>query len=236
MLRVPKPSDLASRAPEVRRVLALDLSTKTGWAFFETTSLSEEKPLQAFKLSSYGLIVLSKAILAFAGDYPTNVKRACREQVDKIIAKVIELQPTEIVIEDTVPGRQALSQRFLEWLHYSLLDAIEAEVEWNLVTLAMPRISYIKTGVWRQTVGLKQSKSDAKNNKIVNKTKDMPVELKKKMRKEFGVRGRITKKHQSVRMVNERWCLDFKVKDNDVADAILLGQAFLQGARVSDGT
>jgi hypothetical protein len=216
------------------KLLALDLSTKTGWAYFETCGKSEEfgTALENFKLVDNGLIKLGQNILTFEGEYPRNVMRAVWTQVDKVLDVVFKYEPSVIVIEDTVPGRQALSQRFLEWLHYNLLSSIESEVRAD----QMPKIVYLKTGVWRQNVGLKQSKADAKNNKIANKIKSLPKDMAKKMRKETGVRGKISKKHQAVRMVNERFSLNFKVKDNDRADAILLGCAFLQGAPICDGT
>jgi len=216
----------------MHRLLALDLSTKTGWAFFTSTSISDNKSLQPFKLEEYGLITLNQKILDFPGDYPENVKRACWAQTNGVVELIERLRPDTIVIEDTVPGRQALSQRFLEWYHYSLLSSIDSE----FVPGAISRVVYIKTGVWRQTVGLKQSKQDAKNNKMANKIKELSPTMQREMRKSTGVKGKTTKKHLAVRMVNERFGLSFKVKDNDIADSILLGLAFIQGAPACDGT
>ncbi len=216
----------------MRSVLALDLSSKTGWAYFQSTSLSDNKPLQSFSLKEHGLVKLDKAILTYEGAYPMNLKRAAWAMTDMVMELIRRLEPTEIVIEDTNPGRQATSQRFLEWLHYSVLGMIDSDI----VATKIPKVSYVRTGCWRQVVGLKQSKADAKNNRMAKKIAELGGDLAKRMRKETGVRGRITKKHQSVRMVNEIYKLGFKVKDNDIADAILLGQAFLQGAQINDGT
>jgi hypothetical protein len=219
----------------MRRVLALDPSSKTGWALFVSTSLSEGKPLQAMELKEYGILHLGAPILTFEGAYPKNVMRAAWAMVDKLIELIRRLEPTEIVIEDTNPGRQALAQRFLEWLHYSLLSSIDNELVYNKI----PRVSYIRTGVWRHKLGLSQTKADAKNNRVAKKIAGLAEtnpELAKRMRKETGVRGRVTKKHYAVRMANGLFNKSFKVKDNDIADAILLGLAYIQGADINDGT
>jgi hypothetical protein len=68
------------------------------------------------------------------------------------------------------------------------------------------------TSEWRKIVGLWMSKEDKKNNRQVS--------IGKK-------RGKITKKHLSVRMVNEKFNKSLKLKDNDEADAILLGLAYV---------
>ena len=40
-------------------------------------------------------------------------------------------------------------------------------------------------------------------------------------------RGKISKKHLAVRMVNDLYGKQLKLKDNDEADAILMGQAYV---------
>jgi hypothetical protein len=39
-------------------------------------------------------------------------------------------------------------------------------------------------------------------------------------------RGKIGKKHLSVRYVNDIFGLDFKIKDNDIADSICLASSY----------
>lgn len=219
----------------MQRLLALDLSSKTGWALWKSTSLSEGKPLQSYTLAEYGLMKLDKGILEHEGTYPTNVKRAAWAMADKVIELIHRVQPTHIVIEDTVPGKQALSQRFLEWLHYSVLGMIDGDIPANL----MPHVVYVRTGEWRHTIGLASTEADRKNNRINKKLKELAKtspELAKQKRKELGVKGKRTKKHYAVDMVNDTWKLGFKVKDNDIADAILLGWAYINGAKPNDGT
>jgi hypothetical protein len=55
------------------------------------------------------------------------------------------------------------------------------------------------------------NKEDLKNNRDVKAGKK---------------RGKISKKHLAVRMVNEKYGKKLKLKDNDEADAILMGQAY----------
>lgn len=219
----------------MQRLLALDLSSKTGWALWKSTSLSEDKPLQPYTLAEYGLLKLGLGILEHPGAYPQNVKRAAWAMSDKVIELIHRVQPTHVVIEDTVPGRQALSQRFLEWLHYVVL----AEIESDIPLSRAPAVVYLRTGEWRHTVGLASTKKDRDNNRMAKKLKELAKtspELAKQKKKELGIRGKRTKKHYAVDMVNALWKLDFKVKDNDIADAILLGWALIQGAKPNDGT
>jgi hypothetical protein len=213
----------------VYRILSLDISSKTGWAFRERAG-EEGK----FALTAYGLMQLPQPILTYPGGYPKSVQRAAWAAADMAIQKALELKPDVIVIEDTVPGRKALSQRFLEWAHQAVLSGIEADFKPS----DMPKVIYLRTGTWREAVGLKQTKADAKNNRQANKLKELKKtnpELAKKMAKKLGVRGKVSKKHLSVRLVNELWNLGFKVKDNDIADAILLGEAYILGAEPNDG-
>jgi hypothetical protein len=71
-------------------------------------------------------------------------------------------------------------------------------------------LKYMDPSEWRKIVDLKLSKADKDNNKAVKKKEK---------------RGKITRKHLSVRMVNEKFGKSLKIKDNDEADAILLGFA-----------
>ena len=61
----------------------------------------------------------------------------------------------------------------------------------------------------------------------------MSKEQKKNNKQRIG--SKVTLKHVAVRKANQFFQLELKQKDNDIADAILLGVAFLQGAQVSDG-
>jgi hypothetical protein len=51
----------------------------------------------------------------------------------------------------------------------------------------------------------------------------------------LGIKGKVTKKHLSVRWVNETFGFNMKVKDNDICDAVCLGSAYIKGCKVCDG-
>jgi hypothetical protein len=81
------------------------------------------------------------------------------------------------------------------------------------------------------------SKDDKINNKVLKKAKELAAATKSKLDKsKVGIKGAVTKKHLAIRFVNATYGLDLKVKDNDIADAICLGAAYLNGARTCDGT
>ena len=128
-----------------------------------------------------------------------------------------------IVVEETNKGRNRYSQKLLEFLHHEVLK--------RLRPLGIP-IHYVSTSTWRSTLGIGLSKDDKRNNAKVSEAKRKGVS-----KKSLGVKGRIGKKHVAIRYVNEVYPhLDLKMKDNDVADAIALGLAFVKGARTCDGT
>lgn len=110
----------------------------------------------------------------------------------------------QVVIEQTNNGRARFTQKMLEWLHWNVCESV------NSVLGDYP--NYMDSSEWRKLVGLALNKEDKANNKAVSK------KIKK---------GKITKKHLAVRIVNDLYNLSFKLKDNDKADAILLGRAYL---------
>ena len=199
------------------RVLALDLSSKTGWAFFDEGVLKDR-----------GLVQLGQPILSFC-EYPWCYLEAARAQAEKVFAVVTSTQPDQIVIEETNAGRNRYTQKFLEFLHCRLLQLLEGR---NVV--------YLSSGVWRYKLGLKLSGMDKKKNarlaemKRIAKKNGEKLDLKK-VKEELGIRGRKGKKHLAVEFANTTYGLQLKMKDNDIADAICLGAALLRGAETCDG-
>ena len=221
------------------RVLALDLSTKTGWAVLD----EQEPPVGA--LWEYGLFEMS----FFPEDYkelkyPFNYIEAAKRFAIDLAELVRSKNPDVIVIEETNPGRETYSQKLLEFLHCSLLRAL-----FGL------NVQYVRTGAWRKVMDLRMSKQDLKGNqrKNLEKAKKKAKEIRTVI-KAFGTKkansdqvvelkqqlaalqlGRITRKHLAVRMVNQMFNLNFSLVDNNQADAILLGVAYIKGAEICDG-
>jgi hypothetical protein len=202
------------------KVLALDLSSKAGWAVLNDS-----------KLEAHGLIQLGKTILSF-DKYPWAYYLAAQEQADAVCAKVKEVQPDVVVVEETNLGRNRYSQKFLEFLHCMVLDRYPLNASGEPI-----RIVYISSGVWRKTIGMEMSAEDRRNNSKLSRAKSYAKHTGQKLDKgALGIKGRINKKHLAVRYVNANYGLNLKMKDNDIADAICLGTAFLMGASTCDGT
>lgn len=181
------------------KILALDISSKTGWAIFDNNKLVE-----------YGLIRVELINFNVNNDpnkqpeYPYNLLKAADEMAAHLGNLIDIHNPDEIVIENTVKGRNRHTQRLLEWLHKSMLEQLISHKR---------TFTYLDPSEWRGILEIRMSKEDKKNNALVNKGKK---------------RGKITKKHLSVRFANTTFGLKLKIKDNDMADAIALGLAFYE--------
>jgi hypothetical protein len=181
------------------RVLSLDASTKSGWALFVDGKLSESGALAPVKVYDFNVNKDPQK----SPNYPWNLMEAARD-VYRLLRKVIWThRPDKIVVENTNKGRNRHTQRILEFIHHDLLLELKEVPE---------RLVYMDTSEWRSLVGLWMSKDDRKNNRDVKSGKK---------------RGKISKKHLAVRMVNEKYGKQLKLKDNDEADAILMGQAYV---------
>ncbi len=125
------------------------------------------------------------------------------------------------MIEETNKGRARYTQKMLEWLHLHLLLSLEN---------CGSGVYYVSSSIWRRSLDLALSKEDKKNNSAVNQAKRVG-----KSKKELGLVGKINKKHLAIRYVNEHLKLNLRMKDNDIADAVCLGLAFLNNAQICDG-
>ncbi len=180
------------------KLLALDISTNTGWAFFEDGNLKHTGIINCkdsdidyknFSIDSTAAMIFAAYTLSFT--------------IQKLI---ILYNIDEVVIEQTNKGRSRYTQKLLEWLHFQVIIMILQQLQKYPI--------YLDSSQWRSLVGLKMSKEDKKHN--ANLKKD-------------GGRGKINKKHLAVRLVNDLYQLNYKMKDNDKADAVLLGLAYLKG-------
>jgi hypothetical protein len=197
------------------KVLALDISTKTGWALFENGVLTK-----------HGLIKNPKKIHEY-GKYPWCYLVACEYMGQRLLELFHEHSPTTIVIEETNGSRARYTQKVLEFLHCCLLARL-ADV--------CVDVKYVNSSEWRKTLGLALSKDDKKANKKLRAAKQLAEKTKQKLnRVELGIRGIVNKKHVAIRYVNETYKLEMKVKDNDICDAICLGAAYTKGCSVCDG-
>jgi len=185
------------------RILSLDISTKTGWAFFDNCVLSKYGRIDIVdkKFNKIDYKVFSQQTLVgmfFAlGNFYRSISKLFKE-----------INPDVIVVEQTNLGRQRISQKMLEWLH--LIACLVS------LTLFHKFPVFLDSSDWRKIVGLRLTKADKDHNKAIKKQ---------------GKRGKIGKKQLAIRIVNEKYKDRLqqllKMKDNDIADAILVADAWI---------
>jgi hypothetical protein len=181
------------------KILSLDISSKSGWALHKDDQLLE-----------YGLIRVEVKDFNVNKDvnksplYPYNLLDAANEMGQRLLDIVLKIEPDKIVIENTVKGKNRHTQRLLEWIHKEVTERLRSK---NI------SFHYLDPSEWRSILEIRLTNEDKKNNRLVNSGKK---------------RGKVTKKHLSVRAANHLYSLNLKIKDNDIADAICLGRAFYE--------
>jgi hypothetical protein len=193
------------------KVLALDVSTKTGYAF-ATSSLS------GIKLHDYGTL---KQIHQPDSDYPGSFVDWAHMCFDKIMELIDKFKPEVLVVEETSKGsKNAMSQKILEYIHYLLAKFIK---ESGIKSV------YIMTEQWRREIGCKMNDEEKAKNKAV---RDYKKAYKKKHGKKTSVAydingkriGIVGRKHLNIRRANEIFGDQLKTplrrKDEDLADGL----------------
>jgi hypothetical protein len=199
------------------KFIVLDLSSKTGWAHFEVG------PSGLFLLNRGQLdqVPMDKNL-----KYPLNYISWSLRIFDKVYDEILAFNQFDaVVIEETAKGsKDAHAQKLLEWVHFHVAKFI---VERNIESY------YLQTGEWRQTAGCQMTKEEKKRNKRVRDVrkaaaakgeKVVLVEIAPGQKKV----GKVSKKHVTIRRVKEIFNIDLKVKENDTADALLIGYAAYQ--------
>lgn len=213
-------------------LLALDISTRTGWSLF-----SGDHPV------AFGLI--EKTIGWQDHPFPFNFVAICEEMSNKICG-LIQKYPDidKIVIEMTnKPGSKG--SRFSQMA----LDGIHIMLNARLRHIYHIKVYYINSSDWRKKLGLSvaeakkqakpflkelkaletklQSASKSDRSKIQKEIKEMRASLRARC-----ILGKIDKKSISVAFCNATWSLALKKGDDNQADALCQGRAFLMGCKV----
>ena len=201
------------------RFISLDLSSKTGWAWFETVD---------DKLTILDSGNMDPIPLPENGWYPKNYLEWSKTVFEKILDTVLSRYNFDyVVIEETAKGsKDAHSQKFLEWLHFHIAMWCVETIEKNNIK----GVYYLQTGEWRTAAGCHMTKEEKKRNQKVTKARNKAESEGKKIvlvEIEPGKKkvGKVSKKHVAIRRVKEIFDIDLKMKDNDRADALLLGYA-----------
>jgi Holliday junction resolvasome RuvABC endonuclease subunit len=196
----------------LERVLALDISTKTGFCLVEISG-------KEFSLVEHGQI---KKTSEPSGDYPGNYVDWAYQCFGAILELIERLCPNCLVIEETAANsRSAYSQKILEFIHFLVAKFIRD---------TKIKCRYYQTGVWRTLVNSRASKEEKKHNlkvaayKKKNNTKIAYGDDNKRI-------GKLTRKHVSIRRANENFGRFLKEplrkKDEDAAESLLLSAAYI---------
>jgi len=180
------------------KILSLDLSSETGWCIFIDGLYHTSGTLEKVYIEDFNVNKHPNK----SNKYPQNIVNAINEIIVKIDEKYLEFKPEIIVIEGSVKGRNRHTQKFIEWMHLMVF----------LKFKELAVINYMDVSEWRKIVNLRLNKEDKINNKLVKKGEK---------------RGKINKKHLSVRMVNLLFKLNKRLLDHNECDSILLGKAYV---------
>jgi hypothetical protein len=186
------------------KILALDLSTSTGWAFFK-----KDKPIE---YGHHKIFVEDFDINNYPErreSYPYNLIDASDEIGSYCYELYLQFKPDIIIIENTVRGKNRHSQKLLEQIHKAVLDHFKPFRE---------KVRYRDVSKWRKILEVYLTKED----KAHNKKKKEPIVINELV----NARGKITKKHLAVRKCAELFNIQLKMKDNDIADALLIGYSY----------
>ncbi|HEY5236625.1 MAG TPA: hypothetical protein VIJ14_10630 [Rhabdochlamydiaceae bacterium] len=193
---------------KTERILALDMSSKTGWASMVSSD-------SGIDLEDFGMI---DPIHQPEGPYPSNFVDWAYLIFDSVEGLIKRFKPDILAIEETCAGSKGVyTQKILEFSHFMLAKHIK---ECNI------RSVYLLTGAWRSEVGAKMTKEESAHNKYVKDYKK-----KNKTKRAYDINGKLigkkTKKHINIRRANEIFSKflekPLRKKNEDEADALLLG-------------
>lgn len=203
-------------------VLSLDISTKPGWALFLDG-----------KLIRYGTLWADTTVEDH-GVYPWNYVGMARHTAHRLYKEVIEpalhLSKSDltVVIEETTGGSgNNYSQKKLEFIHYAVLEHLVGR-----------KVVYCRDGSWKSSAGVKLNQEEKELNKKIKEYKEKTGEKLAKFPDETGkmrVHGRVTVQHVYIRRLREIFNIQLQAQEEDMAAAILMGHAFLNGVKLCDG-
>ncbi len=182
------------------RILALDISSHTGWAILEDD-----------KIISYGKIDIS----CEDSSWPLGVLNWAKQVTIHIFELIEKEKFDRVIVERANSSRFRNSQNFLDFTHCLLINKLVDAGHYS-------KLLYIDSSHWRKICVIKLTNEQKKQNRLAkqasNSGKILKIDGKRK--------GKVTKKHLAVNWVNEKYNLEFRLKDNDIAEAICLGSSF----------
>lgn len=197
---------------DINTVLGLDLSTtSTGFALLDANTKG---------LLKYGFIVPTvKGISKLK--YPRAALARIIDLAEKIVQIVDQYKPDLIVVEEVNKGKNRISQKSLDALHFFVLFYLDTKHS-DLVDRLIYYDSDGRVG-WRKHLNLTLTDEDKAHNAHIKTFKASRKVGKKK--------PKITKKHLAMRYVQSVYNLnldiDEKVEFEDVNDAIAMTNSYL---------
>lgn len=199
------------------KYVALDISTKTGYAIFDDEKLLDCGLIKSQKPSHYKAD--AKTCKDFSPDYPKDYIETCCAIGAECLELVQDQNPAVVFIEHTEKGKARLSQRLIEWINFV--------VACNLINNGFI-VRYLFVSDWRTVTKcyLKYwPEYKAWNSKVAKlKVKATPTKSGAKIAKIDGkIVTKVDQKKLSILLANEHYGLN--LKDDNIADAINLGRA-----------
>lgn len=215
------------------KILALDPSTSTGWSLFDKLTPLEYGTLDKVETRDY------KQEIRTWKDYPDSYPMNLMETAAKVAKMCGDLydkyEPDLVVVEEINKGRARISQKLLGFIQMAIADILISKGA---------TVKYLTTDCWRNLTKCRSSKEEknfnAKIARIKKKRKEELVAMVKsgeitkdeaeKMSKlpakiDGKVVGKKGTKDYAIRRVYDIFGFELKKKENDAADALLLGLA-----------
>jgi len=203
-------------------ILSLDLSTKTGYAVVEYDSSGVKDIIDKGALEQ---------IPCPPGySYPLNYvmwANICYGYISEILNKY-QGRGIYLAIEETAKGaRDNMAQKILEFIHFKVAEYIDPFIDIGSFVKERPFKDhrYFMTEEWRRITGCQQNAEEKRHN--AKRSRRKKKQGKSLVRDEDGkIMGRVTKKHVNVRRANEVFGLELILKQEDIADALLINYAY----------
>lgn len=203
-------------------LLSLDLSTHTGWAYFECGALISVGKFDV-KVKNYKGII--KSYSDFPPEYPYNLMEMADAMAQHCVGLWLSLGKPGIVTEHTEGSKHRISQRTLEFIHFALFQQLKAA--------GSPNIKYMLNSDWRRNVRcyISQWPEMQKYNKEVGKAKKK-AKPNKAGAKVAKINGKVVSKWDAKKLsihISHKLYPDFseQIDTDDIADAVNLGHAAL---------
>lgn len=199
-------------------VFSVDLSAHCGWAVLKRY---EDGKIELVECGQIDVTVENFDVNKdpnLQSGYPWNIITAAKRMAEKCMETSYPYMADQWVLENTVKGRNRHTQRLLEWYHYALLEEVQRHKGLD------GKLVYMDPSQWRKILDLRLSKDQKRSNAKLYRAKKLG-----KSKKDVGIRGKFTTKHLSVAFCNQHYPnRDWLQKDNNIADAVAMGTAFLR--------